>query len=70
MSLMEDEANYAEMDELEEFVMMAYEEEKQSTINDTWFLDSECSIHMCVNKGMFSSMEEVYKDSVKCGNNL
>lgn len=56
-------------DEKEELLLMAYVKESKSERNDAWFLDSGCSNHMCGNKGMFSSMEEVYKHSVKCGNN-
>lgn len=63
------EANYAELDENEEILLMAYVEENNYERNDAWFLDSGCSNHMCGNKGMFSSMEEVHKHSVKCGNN-
>lgn len=63
------EANYAETDEQEELLLMAHVEEKQSVRNDAWFLDSGCTNHICGNKGMFSSMEDVYKYSVKCGNN-
>lgn len=36
---------------------------------DTWFLDSGCSNHMCGKKEYFSDFDGSYRDSVKLGNN-
>ena len=47
-----EEANYAELDETEELLLMATVE-KGSKRNGAWFLDSGCSNHMC---GRHSSM--------------
>jgi len=46
------EANYAELDEEEELLLMATTE-KGVTRNNVWFLDSRCSNHICGDKGMF-----------------
>lgn len=37
--------------------------------NDTLFLDSGCSNHMCGNRGMFTNLDESFLHSVKLGNN-
>lgn len=68
---LKNEANYVEMgeEEEEELLLMAYVEENKTTRTNAWFLDSGCSNHMCGDKDMFSSMEELYKHNVKCGNN-
>lgn len=64
------EANYAGLDSEEEpLLVMAYIEETKAIRNDAWFVDSACSNHMCGNVEMFSSIEEGYTHSVKCGNN-
>ena len=41
------EANYAELDEKEEMLLMAYVELYDAKREDAWFLDSGCSNHMC-----------------------
>lgn len=63
------EANYAELDEEEELLLMTVVQENEATRQDAWFLDSGCSNHMCGDKGMFTDMVEGHKHSVKCGNN-
>ena len=63
------EANYAELNEEEELLLMAYVEENEAKRKGSWFLDSGCSNHMCRDKGMFSNMVEGHNHSVKCGNN-
>lgn len=63
------EANYAELDEEEELILMAVVQENEATRQDAWFLDSGCSNHMCGDKGMFTDMVEGHKHYVKCGNN-
>lgn len=63
------EANYAELDEEEELILMAVVQENEATRQDAWFLDSGCFNHMCGDKGMFTDMVEGHKHYVKCGNN-
>lgn len=63
------EANYAELDEENELVLMAYAELHKAKRGDAWFIDSGCSNHMCGDRGMFSSLKIGPKHSVKCGNN-
>ncbi|XP_062010136.1 uncharacterized protein LOC133726576 [Rosa rugosa] len=43
-------ANYAEIDEEEELLLMAFVEENKSSREGVWFLDSGCSNHMTGNK--------------------
>jgi hypothetical protein len=49
----EKKANYAELEE-EELLLMAYEELRQPSQEEGWFLDSGCSNHMTGNKKWFS----------------
>ena len=62
------EANYAELDEEEELLLMATTE-KGVIRKDAWFLDSGCSNHMCGDKGMFAELKADTQHFVKCGNN-
>nr|AFP55578.1 copia-type polyprotein [Rosa rugosa] len=62
-------ANYAELEEEEELLLMAYVEINNSKREDVWFLDSGCSNHMCGNRKWFSNLDETFKHSVKLGNN-
>lgn len=36
---------------------------------DMWFLDSGCSNHMCGKKKYFLDFDELFRDSMKLGNN-
>ena len=53
---MNKESRYAELDEEEEMLLMAYVEKHQARREDAWFLDSGCSNHMCGYKAMFSDL--------------
>ncbi|KAJ1410442.1 gag-polypeptide of LTR copia-type [Sesbania bispinosa] len=59
---------YAELEEEEEVVLVAYEELHQTVQEEAWFLDSGCSNHMTGNKEWFSEMEEGFCRTVKLGN--
>ena len=67
----EEKANYAELEEEEEILLMSFMEPNQSDeeVEDVWFLDSGCSNHMCANKQWFSNLDEEFRQSVKLGNN-
>ncbi|BBH07042.1 ADP glucose pyrophosphorylase large subunit 1 [Prunus dulcis] len=61
-------ANYAEWDEEEELLLMAYIEDKNAKREGVWFLDSGCSNHMSGSKDWFMEMDEQFRHSVKLGN--
>ncbi|XP_068663053.1 uncharacterized protein [Aristolochia californica] len=65
----EKEANYAELEEKEEMLLMSYVELNQSRREDVWFIDSGCSNHMCANKEWFLDLDEEFRQSVTLGNN-
>lgn len=49
---------------------MAYVDSGDANNEDTWFLDSGCSNHMCGKKEYFYDFDGSFRDSVKLGNNL
>lgn len=63
------EANYAELEEKDEMLLMSYVELHEAKRKCAWFLDSGCSNHMCGDQAMFSRLDENFKHSVKLGNN-
>ncbi|RVW97635.1 Retrovirus-related Pol polyprotein from transposon TNT 1-94 [Vitis vinifera] len=50
-------------------LLMAYVDLNKTSREDTWFLDSGCSNHMCGKKDYFSDFDGTFHDSVKLGNN-
>lgn len=60
----EKEANYAELNEEEELLLMANVDLHQAKREEVWFLDSGCSNHMTGNKMWFSSLDEGYRHTV------
>jgi hypothetical protein len=62
-------ANYAELDEEDEMLIMSYVELRKSTREEIWLLDSGCSNHMSGNKLWFIGLDKEFKHSVKLGNN-
>lgn len=62
------ETHYAKMEE-EEVLLMAYVELQRANRSDVWFVDSECSNHMCGNRSMFTSLDTSFTHTVKLGNN-
>ncbi|TXG65249.1 hypothetical protein EZV62_006524 [Acer yangbiense] len=63
------EANYAELGEEEEMLLMSYVEMNEAKREDVWFLDSGCSNHMCGDKTFFCELNENFRQMVKLGNN-
>ena len=61
------EANYVETQE--EMLLMAFVNMEKGDREDTWFLDSGCSNHMCGKKEYFIDFDENFTDTVKLGNN-
>ncbi|KAJ9547861.1 LOW QUALITY PROTEIN: hypothetical protein OSB04_020404 [Centaurea solstitialis] len=66
----EKKANYAELEEEEELLLMTYVELNKQKEEAAWFLDSGCSNHMTGNKRWFIELDEQFKHSVKLGNDL
>ena len=62
-------AHFAEIDEKEEVLLMAYVELQGTRRGDVWFVDSGCSNHMCGERSMFSSLDTTFTHNVKLGNN-
>jgi hypothetical protein len=62
-------ANYVELDEEDDMLLMSYVEHNNSTKEEVWFLDSGCSSHMSGNKLWFTQLDEGFRHSVKLGNN-
>ena len=63
------EANYAELGEEEEMLLIAHVEENEARKEYAWFLDSRCSNHMTCNRSLFNDMDESFKHRVKLGDN-
>jgi hypothetical protein len=59
---LEDFANYADYDNNEEVLLMAYKEQSQSKI---WYLDSGCSNHMCGVKEWFHDLDTSFRETVR-----
>jgi hypothetical protein len=55
-------ANYAELDEDKEMLLMSYIKMNNSTAQENvWYLDSGCSNHMCGIKSSFSDLDEKFR---------
>ncbi|CAL5432597.1 unnamed protein product [Camellia sinensis] len=63
------EANYAELGEEEEMLLMSYVEMTGARKEDVWFVDYGCSNHMCGDKSLFCDLNEDFRQRVKLGNN-
>lgn len=48
---------------------MAYVDIEGVDREELWFLDSGCSNHMCGKKEMFTNFDDIFRKSVKLGNN-
>lgn len=62
-------ANFAELDEGEEMLLMAHLEMYNPGKEALWFLDSGCSNHMTGDKQWFIYLDEAFRQVVKLGNN-
>lgn len=62
--------NYAEHDDEEEVLLMAYNAEVQTEAKrKVWFLDSGCSNHMCDVKGWVFNLDINFRETVRLGDN-
>ncbi|KAI5385492.1 hypothetical protein KIW84_072189 [Lathyrus oleraceus] len=52
------QANYANLDESKEMVLMAYTDTLRGDRDDVWFIDYGCSNHMCGDSSLFCDLEE------------
>lgn len=66
----EKKANYAELEEEEEILLMSYEEPHQTKKEEIWYFDSGCSNHMTGNKEWFLNLEDDFSRTVKLGNDM
>ncbi|GAA0154298.1 hypothetical protein LIER_12323 [Lithospermum erythrorhizon] len=62
------EAHYAELEDEDDFLLMARIEEEESK-KCVWYIDSGCNNHMCKDESMFTSLDKTFSHSVKLGNN-
>ncbi|XP_017622210.1 uncharacterized protein LOC108466396 [Gossypium arboreum] len=65
----EDQVLKVEKEDEDELLLMAYEELHEDKRSDVWVLDFGCSNHICVNQGMFASLDTTFSHVVKLGNN-
>ncbi|GMJ02452.1 hypothetical protein like AT1G48720 [Hibiscus trionum] len=62
-------ANYTELNDHKEMLLMSYVEVNHALCEDIWFFDSGCSNHMSENKTAFCELNETFqKKKVKLGN--
>ncbi|KAG7561531.1 Zinc finger CCHC-type superfamily [Arabidopsis thaliana x Arabidopsis arenosa] len=61
-------AHYAELNEKEELLLMAFVEENKSQRDRVWFLDSGCSNHMTGDRSWFTNLDEKLMHTVRLGN--
>jgi len=50
-------------------LLMAYVNEKATSMEELWFLDSGCSNHMCGKNELFSDFDDTFRETVKLGDN-
>jgi hypothetical protein len=63
------EANYAELNNEEEILLMSHMELYDNNREDAWFFDSGCSNHMSGDKAMFCELNKEFRQLVKLVNN-
>lgn len=56
-------ANYVEVDEDEEMLLMAFVETNNTKREEMWYLDSECSNHMCGKRQYFLDLDGTCRHS-------
>jgi transposase InsO family protein len=67
---LEDYANYANYDDSEEVLLMAFEAATQNQPRSKiWYLDSGCSNHMCGVKEWFHELDTKFRETVRLGDN-
>lgn len=68
MSNVGEKINYTEIEEEEHMFLMTQMEPNEAK-EKTWFLDSGCSNHMCVNNQWFFNFDGDFHQFVKLNNN-
>lgn len=64
----EESANYTELDDDEELLLMAHSDMKEKALDkEVWFVDFGCSNHMCGVKEWFHEIDEGFQTTVKLG---
>lgn len=62
-----DQTNFAEKEKEVSLLMVCHV--KEETQQKMWFLDTDCSNHMCGEKEAFIDLDESFHSSVKFGDN-
>ncbi|GAU51028.1 hypothetical protein TSUD_291040 [Trifolium subterraneum] len=66
----EDYAHYADYNENEEVLLMAFDKPSPSSVkNKIWYLDSGCSNHMCGVNEFFFDLDTNFRETVRLGDN-
>jgi transposase InsO family protein len=69
---LEDSANYADYDDSEKVLLMAFETPivtQNQPKNKIWYLDSGCGNHMCGVKEWFHELDTRFRETVRLGDN-
>ncbi|XP_024628898.1 uncharacterized protein [Medicago truncatula] len=62
------QANYVDLEESEEMVLMTYVDTFRGYRDVVWYIDSACSNHMCGDSSLFCELEEGFNKVVRLGN--
>ncbi|KAI5399762.1 hypothetical protein KIW84_064915 [Lathyrus oleraceus] len=62
------QANYENLDESEDMVLMVYTNTLGGDRDDVWFIDFGCSNHMCGYSSLFCNLEKGFNKVVRLGN--
>ncbi len=57
--------NYADLEDVEEMVLMAYVDRLGGDQHVVWYIDYGCSNHMCGDSSLFCELEEGFNKGLK-----